>query len=97
MAIPLMPRRSRRRLARSLAVDRHGRDAVRSSSYAASGLVAPWWAVALLLALWLVLFVRACRWWIAATRTADAGWLPRSRWSSGSWCSCAGAALLGWG
>ena len=31
--------------------------------YAASGLVAPWWAVVLLLVLWLVLFVVACRWW----------------------------------
>jgi len=31
--------------------------------YAASGLVAPWWAVVLLLLLWLSLFVVACRWW----------------------------------
>ncbi|WP_122817995.1 hypothetical protein [Nocardioides pantholopis] len=31
--------------------------------YAASWLVAPWWGVAGLLALWLVLFVQACRWW----------------------------------
>ena len=31
--------------------------------YAASGLVAPWWAVVLLLVLWLVLFVVACHWW----------------------------------
>ena len=31
--------------------------------YAASGLVAPWWAVVLLILLWLVLFVVACRWW----------------------------------
>lgn len=31
--------------------------------YAASGLVAPWWAVTLLLALWLVAFVVATRWW----------------------------------
>lgn len=30
--------------------------------YAASGLLAPWWAVALLLVLWLVLFVVACSW-----------------------------------
>ena len=31
--------------------------------YAASGLLAPWWAVVLLLVVWLVLFVVACRWW----------------------------------
>ncbi|MCW2795023.1 hypothetical protein [Nocardioides sp.] len=31
--------------------------------YAVSGLVAPWWGVALLLVFWLVLFVIACRWW----------------------------------
>jgi hypothetical protein len=31
--------------------------------YAASGLVAPWWGVVLLLLVWLVLFVVACRWW----------------------------------
>jgi len=31
--------------------------------YAASGLVAPWWGVVLLLAIWIALFVLACRWW----------------------------------
>jgi hypothetical protein len=31
--------------------------------YAASGLVAPWWNVILMLAVWLVLFGFACRWW----------------------------------
>ena len=31
--------------------------------YAASGLVAPFWAVVGLLGLWLVMFVLACRWW----------------------------------
>lgn len=31
--------------------------------YAASGLVAPWWGVVLLLLVWLVMFVLACRWW----------------------------------
>jgi hypothetical protein len=30
--------------------------------YAASGLLAPWWVVGLLLVLWLVLFVIACSW-----------------------------------
>ena len=31
--------------------------------YAASGLVAPWWGVVLLLVVWVVLFVLACAWW----------------------------------
>jgi len=31
--------------------------------YAVSGLLAPWYGVALLLAIWVVLFVVACRWW----------------------------------
>ena len=31
--------------------------------YAASGLVAPFWGVAVLIGLWLVMFVLACRWW----------------------------------
>ena len=31
--------------------------------YAASGLVAPWWGVTLLLLLWLVMFVIGCTWW----------------------------------
>ena len=31
--------------------------------YAVSGLLAPWYGVALLLAIWAVLFVVACRWW----------------------------------
>jgi signal transduction histidine kinase len=31
--------------------------------YGASALVAPWWAVALLLLVWLLMFVKACSWW----------------------------------
>ena len=31
--------------------------------YAVSGLLAPWYGVVLLLAIWVVLFVVACRWW----------------------------------
>ncbi len=30
--------------------------------YGASVLAAPWWAIAVLVAVWLVLFVTACRW-----------------------------------
>lgn len=32
--------------------------------YAASGLVAPYWAVAVLLVVWLVLMVVTCRWFM---------------------------------
>jgi hypothetical protein len=32
--------------------------------YAASGLVAPYWAVGVLLVLWLVMFVVTCRWFM---------------------------------
>jgi peptidoglycan/LPS O-acetylase OafA/YrhL len=31
--------------------------------YAASGLVAPWWGVAVMVAVWLVLFGLCCAWW----------------------------------
>ena len=31
--------------------------------YAASGLVVPWWGLTVLIFVWLVLFVTACRWW----------------------------------
>ena len=31
--------------------------------YAASGLVAPWWGVVVMIALWLVLFVLCFVWW----------------------------------
>lgn len=36
--------------------------------YGASGLFAPWWVVVLLLLVWLVLFVQACRWWTPRPR-----------------------------
>lgn len=50
--------------------------------YAASGLVAPWWAVALLLVVWVLLLVVACAWWTPRPR-----WVPESRcspWRCGS-------------
>lgn len=31
--------------------------------YAASGVLAPWWGVMLLLAVWVLLLVVACAWW----------------------------------
>lgn len=42
--------------------------------YGAGVLLAPWWAVALLLTVWLVLFVLACRWW--TTRPGVVAALP---------------------
>jgi len=39
--------------------------------YAASGLVAPVWALTLLMFVWLALFVTACRWW-----TPHPTWVP---------------------
>lgn len=36
--------------------------------YGAGGLLAPWWVVVLLIAVWLVLFVLACRWWTPRPR-----------------------------
>ena len=63
--------------------------------YAASGLVAPWWATTLLILLWLVLFVTACRWWTPHPR--------RLVWLAGSaavfWFGVlvAGGRWLGWG
>jgi hypothetical protein len=39
--------------------------------YAASGLVAPVWGLTVLMFVWLVLFVTACRWWTPHPR-----WVP---------------------
>jgi len=36
--------------------------------YAVSGLVAPFWAVGVLLAIWLVMFVVTCRWFMPHPR-----------------------------
>lgn len=62
--------------------------------YAASGLVAPGWAVAALLSLWLVLFVVGCRWW-----TRHPGWVPLLPLAGVVlWVGAvaAGGAWLGW-
>ena len=42
--------------------------------YAASGLVAPWYGVVLLLLFWVVLFVVACSWWTPHPKRMI--WLP---------------------
>jgi hypothetical protein len=42
--------------------------------YAVSGLLAPWYGVVLLMLVWVLLFVLACRWWTPhPIRTL---WLP---------------------
>ena len=63
--------------------------------YAASGLVAPWWAVALLLAVWVVLFGLNCAWFVRhPRRTVVLPVLALALWfgalTLGGW-------LLGWG
>ena len=60
---------------------RHGRDA--SSSYAASGLVAPWYGVGVLLAIWAGAVRGACRWLMPHPRRTLL--MPWSR----SWCGSA--------
>ncbi len=62
--------------------------------YAASGLVVPGWAVAVLSAVWALLLVVACRWWTRHPR-----WVPLvpvaalAVWFAGV---SAGGAWLGW-
>lgn len=62
--------------------------------YGASVLLAPWWAVVGLLVLWVVLFVRACRWW-----SARPDWVPLLPvLATVVWFAVmiAGGVLLGW-
>lgn len=62
--------------------------------YAASALVAPWWAVVVLLLVWLFLFVVACAWW-----TPHPGRLPWLALATAAlWFAAVlgGAFLLGW-
>jgi hypothetical protein len=63
--------------------------------YGASVLVAPWWAVALLVLLWLVLFAQCCRWWASHPRRLP--WVAAV--AAVVWFATlvAGGALLGWG
>ncbi|MBD8869923.1 hypothetical protein [Nocardioides donggukensis] len=62
--------------------------------YAASGLVVPWWAVLLLMALWLVQFVAACRWWTPhPTRVAAVPVVATVLWFG---LVTGGAAAFGW-
>ena len=62
--------------------------------YAASGLVAPWWAVVLLMLVWVGFFVVACRWWTPyPTRVAFVPLVAAVVWF---FSLLAGAAWLGW-
>ncbi|QCW51146.1 hypothetical protein FE634_13365 [Nocardioides dongxiaopingii] len=62
--------------------------------YGASGLVAPWWAVVVLLVLWLALFVLACSWWSSHPRRITVLALGAlALWFASL---VAGASLLGW-
>ena len=63
--------------------------------YAASGLVAPWWAVVVLMSVWTALFVLCCRWWTPYPKRLVSVALG----SMALWFVflVLGAALLGWG
>ncbi len=62
--------------------------------YAASGLIAPWWAIAVMLASWLVLFILSCAWWSKhPKRLVWIGVLSYPLW----FCMLVGGALaFGW-
>ncbi len=62
--------------------------------YAASGLLAPWWGVVLLVLVWLALMVLATAWW-----TLHPTWVPAlAVFAIVFWFAAvnAGAAWLGW-
>jgi hypothetical protein len=62
--------------------------------YAASGLVAPYWAVGVLLVVWLVLMVVTCRWFMShPRRTLVMPVVALAVWFG---AISAGGALLDW-
>lgn len=62
--------------------------------YGASALVAPWWAVALLMIVWLLMFVKACSWWTPQPkRIVVLGVVAIVLWFV---TLLSGAAFLGW-
>lgn len=62
--------------------------------YAASGLLAPWWAVVLLLLVWVALLVLACLWWTPHPRAVvGVAVLALVLWFA---VMTAGGAWLGW-
>lgn len=62
--------------------------------YAASGLLAPWWAVAVLLVVWVLLLLVAIVWW--SLHPTWVPWLPV--FAAVLWFAAmnAGGAWLGW-
>ena len=62
--------------------------------YAASGLVAPYWGLALLMFIWLVLFVQGCRWW--SSHPVRLLLLPLVAFVAWFGIITAGGAWLGW-
>lgn len=62
--------------------------------YAASGLIAPWWAVVLLLVVWLFLFIVACGQWTRRPRVVPVvALVTLLLWFA---VIIAGGAWLGW-
>ncbi len=62
--------------------------------YAASGLVAPWWVVALLVLVWLGVFAVSCTWWTTHPRRITVAALAlMALWFA---VLTLGAALLDW-
>ncbi len=62
--------------------------------YAASGLLAPWWAVVLLMIVWLALLLVSCAWW-----SLHPTWVPFVPVVAAVLWFCvllAGGAWLGW-
>jgi hypothetical protein len=63
--------------------------------YAASGLVAPWWAVVVLLLVWVVLFALNCAWFVRHPRRTLV--LPVVAVVVWFGVLLLGARVLGWG
>lgn len=63
--------------------------------YAASGSIAPWWGVVVMLLLWLVMFATACRWWTPhPARVPFVAGFAIAFWFAAMF---GGAALFNWG
>ncbi|PWN01009.1 hypothetical protein DJ010_20535 [Nocardioides silvaticus] len=62
--------------------------------YAASGLVAPWWGVVVLVAVWLVLFVVCCTLWSRNPKRMV--WIAALSYPLWFCLLVSGAVLFGW-
>jgi hypothetical protein len=62
--------------------------------YAASGLLAPWWAVVMLLVLWALALFVATAWW--SLHPTWVPWIPVALAAFWFVAMNAGGALLGW-